>query len=190
MKMIIKNGLILFAITIISGTLLGLTYEVTKEPIAAAQAEKQENALQNVFANGSFEEEVMVENPEQYPFISNVFVASQSGEIKGYAFKMISNEGYGGNLEFVIGMSLDGFITGIDIIKHAETPGLGAKVSEDAFKDQFQNKEIALLKVTKSPAVNDNEIEAISAATITSKAVTDAVNQAIDFYNNQLKEGN
>lgn len=183
---IIKNGLILFAITLIAGALLGLTYEVTKEPIADAQAVKQENALQKVFTGASFDEMNALTNADDYPYIDKAFEASVDGSTAGYAFKMITPEGYGGNIEFVVGLSLEGHVTGIDIIKHAETPGLGAKAAEADFKDQFLNKPTKSLEVVKTGASVETDIEAISAATITSKAVTNAVNQAIDCFNNEL----
>lgn len=183
---IIKNGLILFAITLIAGALLGLTYEVTKEPIADAQAVKQDNALQKVFNNASFNEMNELSNADNYPYIAKSFEAVIDGDVAGYAFKMVTPEGYGGNIEFVVGLSIEGQVTGIDIIKHAETPGLGAKAAEAEFKDQFMDKPITLLEVVKTGASAETDIEAISAATITSKAVTNAVNQAIDCYNNEL----
>lgn len=183
---IIKNGLILFAITLIAGALLGLTYEVTKEPIAQAQAVKQENALQKVFNNASFNEMDALTNQDNYPYIDKSFEAVVEGNVAGYAFKMVTPEGYGGNIEFVVGLSTEGQVTGIDIIKHAETPGLGAKAAEADFKDQFLGMPTSTLEVVKTGAVEETDIEAISAATITSKAVTNAVNQAIDCFNNEL----
>lgn len=189
MKEIIKNGLILFAITIIAGALLGLTYEVTKEPIDDAQKAKTDEALEKIFPEKTFGESMLTlsgEMSEQYPYILGYYEVFEGSETAGYAFKLVTPEGYGGDIELLVGVHADGYVTGIDIIKHSETPGLGAKAPEPEFKDQFIDKALSELTVVKSPVTSDNQIQAISAATISSKAVTVAVNQAIDYYKEAL----
>ncbi len=80
-------------------------------------------------------------------------------------------------------------VSGIDIIKHSETPGLGAKADQPAFKDQFKGKPTEDLVVVKTGASSDEEIDSISGATITSRAVTNAVNEASAYYNEHLSKG-
>ncbi|TQQ84117.1 RnfABCDGE type electron transport complex subunit G [Peptacetobacter hominis] len=104
-------------------------------------------------------------------------------ETVGYTFKATPS-GYGGAIEVIVGISLDGTITGVDIGNMSETAGLGAKASEDAFKGQYAGKAIATpLEVSKGSVSADNQILAISGATITSTAVTNGVNAAIDVFN-------
>jgi len=191
MKEIIRNGLILFAITIIAGTLLGLTNEITKEPIIEAQKAKTQEALANVFENATFGDEIVIDEAlvPNYPFVTGYYEATINNELAGYAFTVVTSEGYGGNINFIVGISIDGHITGIDIIKQAETPGLGAKAAEPEFKNQFTDKKTEPLTVVKNDSPGDLEISAISAATITSRAVTNAVNQVITYYNTELIGG-
>ncbi len=87
----------------------------------------------------------------------------------------------------MVGIYDDGTLSGIDIISHTETPGLGNKADESPFKEQFIQKEAVLLTLTKGDKSGQN-IDAISGATITSSAVVNAVNEAIDYYNSYLQE--
>lgn len=185
MKTIIKNAAILCAITLIAGTLLGITYSVTEQPRADQQKRQREIALSNVIDNATFDKEIEIKSAEQYNKITNIYEANRDSNVVGFAFKLVTPEGYNGNVELVVGI-IDGKVTGVDIIKQSETPGLGAKSDEDEFKNQFIDKTAEPLEVVKNESENDNAINAISGATITSKAVTYAVNQAIDYYNNEL----
>lgn len=182
----IKNSLILCVITLVAGFLLGATYFVTKEPIAEQKIIQRDMALENVMSDASFE--AIELDISSYPMVQNIFKALKDGETKGYAFKLLTKEGYGGNIELVVGISTEGKITGVDIIKQSETPGLGAKADDAFFKDEFVEKDATSLTVVKGSASSESEITAISGATITSRAVTNAVNEAILCYNQELKE--
>lgn len=184
---IIKDALILFAITIIAGLLLGLTYTVTKEPIEQQKIKTRDDALKNVLGDAEFTEidETLPEGSK----IINIFSAKKDGQIAGYAFKLETKEGYGGKIEIIVGIETSGVVSGIDIIKHSETPGLGAKADQPAFKDQFKGKPTEDLVVVKTGASSDEEIDSISGATITSRAVTNAVNEASAYYNEHLNKG-
>ncbi len=88
----------------------------------------------------------------------------------------------------MVGLSSAGKVTGIKILSHTETPGLGANAPLPKFSDQYKNKPIKeKLEVVKVAPSKDNQIQAITGATITSKAVTLGVNDAVDFYNSSLK---
>jgi electron transport complex protein RnfG len=182
MNAMIKDTLILFAITLIAGGLLGATYSITKEPIAIQNEIQNNIALSNVINDASFSEIAIVEN-EAYDSIQTINEAKQGDELVGYVFKVVTNEGYGGEISLVVGIDMDGKLKGIDIISHSETPGLGSESDEDGFKNQFIEQKAMPLTVDKV-ASGDGIITAISGATITSKAVTGAVNDAIDYYNN------
>ena len=108
-------------------------------------------------------------------------------EIAGYAIK-VAPKGYGGPVEIMVGISTDGKVTGIKILSHTETPGLGANAPQPKFSDQYKDKPTKdKLEVVKTVPSKENQIQAITGATITSKAVTLGVNDAIDFYNSSLK---
>lgn len=189
MKELIKNALILFAITLVGTVMLAVAYQVTAEPIRIQQAKQTADANATVMPDVEFE---MLEDADLtgYEKINSIFTAKKDGEIVGYTFKLITDEGYSAGLEAIVGINLEGNITGIDIIKSSETPGLGAKADLPEFKNQFIDKKPIELSVVKGATSNENEVSAISGATITSRAVTNAVNEAINYFNSELsKEG-
>lgn len=185
--LIIKNTFILFAITAVAGLLLSLVHSVTEAPIAAQAIIQRDNALNAVLPDAAFEE-LTVADAEKYPKILQIFTGTDSsGSVKGYAF-MLTSKGYGGAVTLVAGIDADGKISGIDVISHSETPGLGANADNDDFKNKFKTKPAEQLVVSKSNNDGQN-IEALSGATITSTAVVSAVNEAIEYYQTQLKGG-
>lgn len=186
--LIIKNTLILFAITAVAGMLLSVVNSLTLEPIAAQKIIQRDKALQSVLPNAAFEKIEMV-SPENYERITDVFEAKkEDGSPAGYAF-MLTNKGYGGAVVLVAGIDAEGKVSGIDVVTHSETPGLGANADKDKFKDSLKGKLAETLTVVKGSNEGQN-VDALSGATITTVAVVDAVNEAIEYYNNQLKGGN
>ena len=99
----------------------------------------------------------------------------------GHVINSLSNNSYGGAVKLSIGFDADGAITGVGIREISDTPGLGLKAKEASYTDQFTGKNAESLSVTKSGAAGDNEINAISGATITSNATTNAVNAALYY---------
>lgn len=185
----IKNAMILFAITIVAAIILGFSYNITLEPIAVQELKTRDTALNNVLPDATFTE-IPIEKPQEYEKLMNVFEAKDgSGTLSGYAFKLGTKEGYSDVIELIVGIDLKGNITGIDVIKQNETPGLGAKADDENFKSQYIGKRADVLEVIKSGSVNEQEIVAISGATITSKAVTYAVNEGSGYFNTILKKG-
>ena len=183
---IVKNALILFAITIIAGVLLGLTYEVTKEPIKVQQARIKNEALQAVVVEATSFNPMAIEEGV-YPGVEGIYEAVNGTDLIGYAFEMTATEGYGGNISLMVGIATDDTVLGIDIVKHSETPGLGAKADEADFKAEFAGEAADDLAVVKfTPSDNAGDVSSISGATITSKSVTAAVNVAIDYFDDQL----
>ncbi len=197
---ILKDAIILTIITLIAGGLLGLVYEVTKKPIANQQEKAKQEAYKAVFKDAdSFQVCVEAEDGELADALKEQgFVAQKinevmkakdvSGETLGYAVNVTTSEGYGGDITFSMGIQLDGTLNGISILSISETAGLGMNATKDEFKNQFSDKNAEAFEVTKSGAVAENEINAISGATITSKAVTGGVNAGICAFN-YVKEG-
>ena len=197
---IIKDTLILTLITLVAGGLLGMVYEVTKEPIATAQENAKQEAYKTVLADAvSFEVCVeaddadlaayLTENGFEAQTVNEVMEAKDaSGETIGYALNMTTSEGYGGDISFSMGVTLDGTLNGISILDINETAGLGMNATKDEFKGQFAGKQVDAFEVTKSGAASDNEINAISGATITSKAITGGVNAGLCAFE-YVKEG-
>ena len=195
MNKIVKDALILTIITLVSGCLLGLVYEITKDPIAKAEYEAQQKAYQTVFADaaGGFEEyegfdaeaAAQIVAASNYPenTIEGVVEAKDaSGNTLGYVITVTSHSGYGGDITFSVGIQNDGTLNGYSITSIGETAGLGMKAKEEAFSSQFVNKSADVYEVTKNGAVSEDQIDAISGATITSRAMTYGVDAALVYF--------
>ena len=195
-KTLIKNALVLFVITLVAGVLLGFVYQVTKEPIAYQDQLAQIKANQSVFPDAASFEDVALDNAAADAihakegnlkiWVDDVKKAvGASGEELGYVVRIISG-GYGDDIIFTVGISNDGVVNGISIISINETPGLGMN-AEKVLVPQFADKPAETFTVTKTEASSESEIEAISGATITSKAVTGGVNAAVDYFTQVLQ---
>ncbi len=194
----IKNCLALFAITLAAGFALSAVNEITKEPIALAEEKARSVAYQTVFEGADF---TAVENSEDlilkfntenaYCRMDDVLEAKdKNGRSVGYVMSATSPSGYGGDIQIAIGISSETeTITGFSVLSNSETAGLGAKCAEDFFTSQFAQKSAQGISYTKNGAADNTQIDAISGATVTTNAVTEAVNCALDFYNHVLKEG-
>ena len=193
MNKIVKNTLILTLITVIAGFLLGAVYAITKDPIAKQEAQAKAEAYEQVFTDAAAFEEVEMDDTliqtirdqldqEGYKAqsIEEVMRAEdQSGETLGYAFTVVTSEGYGGDIQFSMGVQNDGTLNGISILSIGETAGLGMNADTPAFKDQFVGKQVEKLQYTKNGATQDDEINAISGATVTTNAMTNGVNAGL-----------
>lgn len=190
----LKEAGILFAITLIAGLILGFVYDITKEPIRKQQELAIQRACMEVFPDAEVvgmqfdqlkyepEEALVSELAQNGVSIGKVYNAvSQGGTFHGHVIEAISSQGYGGNIVLYVGVGTDGTVNGVSILEISETPGLGMK-AESVLIPQLQGvqtEEFSYSKV-KNDANPDNIIDAISGATITTKAVTNAVNGALD----------
>lgn len=209
MKSMIKDTLILFAITLIAGLTLGVVYQVTKEPIAAQKEKAKQEACQEVFADAaSFEQIVIADTegnaidgnnmPDSEAWSENGYDAVNIGEIAkaldgngnilGYVITVTDHEGYGGDIEFMMGIRADGTLNGISLLSISETAGLGMR-AEEVLKPQFENKKAEVFEYTKSGAMGDSQIDAISGATITTHAVTNGVNAGLYYFRTAIMGG-
>lgn len=192
---IFTNTLVLVIVTFVAITALAVVNQITAEPIAQAEVNMKAEAYKVVYPDASEFEEIegvenMIEESAQL-LIDNGFkgctiidvlgVKGSSGATEGYIIASTSPNGYGGEIQVAIGIK-DDRITGFTAIKNSETAGLGSKCTEPEFANQFKDKAAAILSYTKSGASSDTEIDAISGATITTNAVTEAVNAAVVFY--------
>ena len=188
MKKIIKDTLILTAITVIAGLCLGYVYDITKDPIREAREKAKQDAYRTVFEDASSfaEGEVShVANADEMlislglPAVridEAVEALDASGNLLGYVMTVTDSAGYGGDVTIAMGVRNDGTLNGIEFLTLSETAGLGMKADTPEFKDQFTNKKVSQFSYTKAGAKSEYEIDALSGATITTSAVTDAVN--------------
>ena len=195
MKEMLKNAGILLAITVIAGFILGAVYQITKGPIAEAEAAAAMEAYKEVFADAADFTEIEV-NADALTAggitgsdIDKVMEAKGAdGSVLGYVFVITNHEGYGGDIQFTLGVSMDGTTNGISILAISETPGLGME-AENVLKPQFAGKKAAQFQYTKTGAVSEDQIDAISGATITTNAVTNGVNAGLYYFQNVLGGG-
>lgn len=202
MKTIIKNTVILFAITLVAGLGLGFVYNVTSDARAEQEEKTKLSAYESVMSGMKDFESVKLDG-DCAKFIKNkvkenekannistikpfngtvdevVLAKDKDGNNLGYIVTVTDNEAYDGSLQMTVGVTEDGTVKGISFLSLSETPGLGMKADEDSFKAQFKDKKVNYFVYEKSGASENNEIQAISSATITSNAVTHGVNAAI-----------
>lgn len=198
MNKMIKDTAILMVITLISGLLLGFVYQITKEPIALQEEKARQEAFQEVFKEAeTFGIMPMEELDEQkwadagfsQQTIDEVMAAfDASHNVLGYVITVTTKEGYGGDIRFTIGIANDGTVNGISILEIAETAGLGMR-AEEVLVPQFAGKNVGQFEYVKSGAAADNQIDAISGATITTNAVVNGVNAGLYYFQTEIEGG-
>lgn len=189
-KDMFKLGLNLLIISAVAALLLALTNSVTASTIAQRNEQANAEARKLVLESAQdFEEvkDVKTDNSKGVK-VSEIYEAKDaSGNTVGYTLKVLPS-GYGGTIELMVGIdSAKGQVSGINVVSNSETAGLGAKATNPEFSDQYKGKPLEELSVLKNGTPGDTEIKAISGATITSTAVTNGVDAAIEVYNNYLK---
>ncbi|MDF2537127.1 MAG: rnfG [Herbinix sp.] len=203
---LLHDAIALFLITLISGLALSYVFEITKAPIEKQQADKQLEAYQSVFAQVDtyeLDETLNLDAKDadlgslnadfQSVVVDEVNKAFDSnGTLIGYILKVTTSDSYKDHITIAIGYSLDGTVKGIEFLAINETAGLGMNAVKPEFKGQFSDKNVEQFEVTKTGATTDNQIDALSSATITSRAVVNAVNAGIGFikeYSTELGGG-
>ena len=188
MAKILRLGAVLFIITAVTGLILGGVYTMTLEPIRSAKEKEKMAALAETLPEASDFEGM--DSPLDHSIIKEVNKGSANGETVGYNIT-VTPKGYGGLIEMVVGIDDEGKLSDLKILSPPATPGLGAKAADPAFSDQFEQKNVDRVVITKTTPAEENEIQAISGATITSSAVANGVNTALEYWAKNLKgEGN
>lgn len=166
----------LFVITAISGGLLGLVYGMTKDTIAEVDAKKNAQAIAEVLGT---DENTRLDTATVGDLFYNLAYDANDNLI-GAAIKTYSNSGFNGRIELMVGILADGTINAISVLSQSETPGLGANMVQPKFKDQFNRKNPASYNL--SVKKDGGDVDAITAATISSRAFTGAVKLACDSF--------
>lgn len=173
---VLKNALVLFLITAVTAALLAGANLLTQDKIAQNSALAEQEALKEVISAATFaptDALVLLEVPE---VIASAYVALDGDEIVGYCFK-VTPSGYGGAIEAIFGVDKSLAITGVSILSHSETAGLGANIVKEEFRNQFQGKTAVTGAAKSSP--KETEIQALSGATISSKAIARGADTAL-----------
>ncbi|MDO4866192.1 MAG: RnfABCDGE type electron transport complex subunit G [Clostridia bacterium] len=195
----------LTSIALIAGVALSGVYALTKGTIEeqhrAAEAASYKVVLptaESFEADAALDQAVADLNGQVYgsgfgrSYINEIFIGRDAaGEIAGYAISATSADGFDGSITLAVGVSPDGTLNGISFTELNETPGMGMRADEPEFKDQFNGRTATRFKLIKAgSAIAEDEIDSVSGASITSNAVVNAVNAALDFFHTTVKGGN
>jgi len=192
MKETLRLAFALTLIAAIAGLILSLVEATTREPIAEQRRLETLKALSAVLPpldNAPDADTVALAagtdrkgRPQERLF----YRGRQGDTLTGVAFKVVAPDGYSGNIEIMTGVTPDGTVSGIEILSHAETPGLGAKIVEPGFKAQFQDKSLdnADWRVKK----DGGSFDQITGATISPRAIVKAVKAGLEFYRDHRDE--
>jgi electron transport complex protein RnfG len=194
MKKIIKDALILFAITLVSGVILGIVYDMTKEPIAAQELKTKQEAYQKVLPDAEKFESLKddkytnqsIQASDDTDFskdaITEIVAGVKNNKIVGFVITVTAADGYGGKITFTCGLDKDGKYVDTSILSINETAGLGMRVKSDpSFLNQFKGVTTDKFNLVKDGTGTsaDDKIDAIGGSTITSKAMTKGINAAV-----------
>lgn len=192
MKEVAKLAFVLTTICFVAALALSQVYEVTKEPIAYQKRLQVLRAIRAVLPDIDNEPDqdavhLQVDSTNRGDSKEITFFRGRfTGELTGVAFVVETREGYGGKIEIMLGVDPHGTILGVEILSHLETPGLGSKVTEKPFREQFIGRR---LEDTKWAVRKDGgDIDQITGATISPRAVVKAIQHGLKIYEkNQTK---
>lgn len=196
MKEILKNSLVLLIITLIAGISISFVYELTKDPIKENENKVKNKAYLKVIPDGKDFKKIDFNKDSINTFLKNnnintetniideiVSAHDKKDKIIGYCITVTNKEGYANDIQFTVGILIDTTIKDLSILKLSETPGLGMKAKDDVFLTEFKNKKVKAFVVSKEKSDKDEEVSAITGATITSNAFVNGVNSAIIAFN-------
>jgi len=169
---------VLFIVCGLAAASLAVVNAVTKEPIASYENRHRDAALREVFADA---DEFRSVAPDR------VWEALREGRRAGYVF-LTRVQGYSGAITLMFGTDSDGGVTGLRVLSHTETPGLGAKITTGQFRDQFRNRRLEQL-ILKEDDPAKGKIDAVTGATISSRAVTKALSSTLESFNREKAGG-
>ena len=196
----LKGVLVLVILTLLSGVSLGAVNAVTKEPIARAEEEKKTEAYRivspgadtfKVTEDADPKEAAAVLEAAGFPndTIDEVVTSYKGEKTAGYVITVTDSAGYGGDIRYTVGLDTEGVITGITFLSLSESPGLGMEARDDPdWRTQFIGRSKPDLTVVKTGEAAPDGIDALSGATITSKAVTSGVNAVLTYYREVLQK--
>jgi electron transport complex protein RnfG len=173
MKSSLKNMVfVLLGICLVTSAAVAFVYNVTEEPIEKAKQQKVAAALKAVLP-------VFDNAPEA---VDGVYKAMMGSEVVGYAVESTSPNGFNGNVKLMVGFDAEGTIVNIDVLEQAETPGLGSLMAEpdNNLLRSFKGKRASDVKMTVRK--DGGDVDALTAATITSRAYVSAVDKAFNAY--------
>lgn len=182
---ILKPTVVLFAICLVIALALASANLVTAPKIAQLEAENLNQTMEKVITADKYTENTVKYSGESVKY----YTAEKDGKAAGYIFTF-SEKGYGGDVNVMTAIDTDGKIIAVEILDASnETPGLGQNVTKEDFYSQYKDKNGTVTVVKNGADAANGEIDAATGATISSKAVTRAVNRAVDVYSHISDKG-
>lgn len=184
--------IVLTIISIVAALALAQVYDLTKEPIQEQRRLAVLRSLKSVLP--PFDNEIdkdtrdkVIGKDKKGRDIKILFYEGKKGEMSvGRAFKVVAKDGYGGDIEIMMGVDTEGKITGIEILNHKETPGLGDKITREPWRNQFKGKSLTdKLSVKK----DGGDIDQFTGATISPRAVVKTVKEGLELYKREYQSG-
>jgi len=160
----LQSIIVLTVVCLVWGGLLAVVYDITKESIERAENAEINAILSQIFLGGQFVKE------------NDYFKCSENGRLVGYAM-ITTGKGYGGEIKVIVGIGLDNRVVGVRVLSQSETIGVGSRITENWFLSQFNGKALEDLQLKK----NGGTIDAITGATISSNAFTNAVHDGVQI---------
>ena len=178
--------LVLTLVAAAAGLVLSLVEAVTREPIAEQRRQETLRALKAVLppADNAVDADTVIlvtgQDKRGRDVERTFYRGRQNDQLTGVAFQVVAPDGYSGDIVVMVGVNPEGTVTGIEILRHAETPGLGDKIEEPWFKDSFVGKNLANAdwRVKK----DGGDFDQITGATISPRAVVGAVKKGLQFF--------
>jgi electron transport complex protein RnfG len=182
MKEIFRLCFVLTLIGAVCAAVMAFVDQETKAPIEKSKTAEKMDAVKVVMptANNDLEKDQVTVKDKDMQMEMTFFPGKKDGVVIGAAFVAVAPGGYAGPIEVLVGVDTAGVVTGVEIVKHAETPGLGSKITTPLFKGQFVGKSV------KDPAnwsvmKDGGPFKQITGATISSRAVTTAIATGLEF---------
>jgi electron transport complex protein RnfG len=186
MKEIVRLVVVLTIICIVAAAALSEVYTLTKAPIEKAAREEKLSAMRRItpgFTNEPDADKVTIslgKDSQGNELTRDFYIATKDNAVIGIDFEASSAAGYGGTINVIVGVTPEGKVTGVEVLKHSETPGLGTKVTAPKWLAQFNGKD---LENTKWAVKKDGgDIDYTSGATISPRAVVAAVKEGLDAF--------
>ena len=182
MRELFKLTIVLTTICAVAATALAFAYTLTKEPIAYQQRLKKLKAIKAVQPeydnepDQDFVDLALAKNKKGEDVLTRFYLTKRGGVFTGAVF-LVSAVGYGGTIDIMLGVTPNGTITGVHVLRHSETPGLGAKITEDSFCRQFKFKNLSNIKWALKK--DGGEIDQITGATISPRATVKAIHKGL-----------
>lgn len=171
---------VLFCITLVAAAGVGGVYQITAEPIAQANAKAENDALTQVLPEFDSAPTQLELTIDDMPIVT--YTATKDGEVVGYAVKTLSKKGFGGTITLMVGFDAAGTVLNVNVLAQSETPGLGTKMADEGnpLIKSFQGRNPG--EMTMAVVKDGGDVDALTAATISSRAYVDAMARAYAAY--------